>query len=324
MRGPSSGRRAPVACRARPRRIRQCRPTAAKPGRDGTSAAMTPPTPWRLSGRVGGAPARAASRVDPSDRAGPRIIEPMAPSLSAESLTPGPLVGTKLRAPVEVRDYRERPRLSAQLDGALEDRTRLTLLSAPPGYGKTMAVAGWLATRGMPVAWLSLDPADNDLARFARYLAAALRSVRPDAEAATMGLFGPGTNADHGPRRGHRRRGHGGQRRAIRAGPRRLPRRHGGADPASRPLPDRARPAVRPSRPPDARGSPVAARPPAGSRPARRAAGRRPALHGRRGVGLHRRRRHRPRARPRRAARRANRGLDRRPPAGGHLAPRPA
>ena len=119
----------------------------------------------------------------------------MAPSRSAESQTPGPLVGTKLRAPVEVRDYRERPRLSGQLDAALEDRTRLTLLSAPPGYGKTVAVAGWLATCGVPFAWLSLDPADNDLARFARYLAAALRSVRPDAGAAMLGLFGPGTNA---------------------------------------------------------------------------------------------------------------------------------
>ena len=119
----------------------------------------------------------------------------MTPLPRAESRTPGPLVGTKLRAPVEVRDHRERSRLSAALDGALEDRTRLTLLSAPPGYGKTVAVAGWLATRGMPFAWLSLDPGDNDLARFARYLAAALRSVRPDAGAATLGLFGPGTNA---------------------------------------------------------------------------------------------------------------------------------
>ena len=131
----------------------------------------------------------------PIGPSGAAIIEPMTPSPRAESRTPGPLVGTKLRAPVEVRDYRERPRLSAELDGALEDRTRLTLLSAPPGYGKTVAVAGWLATRGVPFAWLSLDPADNDLARFARYLAAALRSVRPDAGAATLGLFGPGTNA---------------------------------------------------------------------------------------------------------------------------------
>jgi ATP/maltotriose-dependent transcriptional regulator MalT len=106
----------------------------------------------------------------------------------------GPLVGTKLRPPPLVSGYRERSRLNAKLDAALEDRTRLTLLSAPPGYGKTVAVAGWLAARGAPYAWLSLEPADNDLVRFARYLAAALRSVRPEAGARTAGLFSPGSN----------------------------------------------------------------------------------------------------------------------------------
>ena len=54
------------------------------------------------------------------------------------------------------------------------------LLSAPPGYGKTVAVAGWLESRALAHAWLSLDVADNDLARFVRYLVAALRAVRPD------------------------------------------------------------------------------------------------------------------------------------------------
>ena len=118
----------------------------------------------------------------------------MAASRSGESQVHSPLLGTKLRAPVDVRDHRERPRLSAQLDRGLDDRTRLTLLSAPPGYGKTVTVAGWLEARGMPRAWLSLDPADNDIARLAHYLAAALRSVRPEAGAVTAGLFSPGSN----------------------------------------------------------------------------------------------------------------------------------
>jgi LuxR family maltose regulon positive regulatory protein len=113
----------------------------------------------------------------------------------AESQISDPLVGTKLRPPPLVSAYRERSRLSAKLDAALEDQTRLTLISAPPGYGKTVAVAGWLAARDVPYAWLSLDRADNDLSRLARYLAAALRSVRPAAEAATLGLLGPGTSA---------------------------------------------------------------------------------------------------------------------------------
>ncbi|HEX7399605.1 MAG TPA: hypothetical protein VF302_07530 [Candidatus Limnocylindrales bacterium] len=78
------------------------------------------------------------------------------------------------------------------LDRGLEDSTRLTLLSAPPGYGKTVAVVGWLQSRGVAHAWLSLDAADNDLSRFTRYLSGALGTVRPAAADATADLFGPG------------------------------------------------------------------------------------------------------------------------------------
>jgi len=113
-------------------------------------------------------------------------------SAAAESRVAGPLVGTKLRAPVSVSGCCERPRLSGRLDAALGDHVRLTVLSAPPGYGKTVAVAGWLEARRVPRAWLALDAAENDLARFVRYLAAALRTVRPDV-GGTLDLFGPGT-----------------------------------------------------------------------------------------------------------------------------------
>ena len=91
-----------------------------------------------------------------------------------------PLVGTKVGAPVTVAGYRERPRLSALLDQALADDVRLTFLSAPPGYGKTVALVGWLDSRRLARAWLSLDAADNDLGRFVRYLVAAQsRTVDP-------------------------------------------------------------------------------------------------------------------------------------------------
>ena len=106
----------------------------------------------------------------------------------------GPLVATKLLAPLSLPGNVERPRLSSLLDRGLEDRTRLTLLSAPPGYGKSVAVAGWLESRALPHAWISLDAADNDLARFVRYLVAALRAVRPEVGDATDGLFGPGAS----------------------------------------------------------------------------------------------------------------------------------
>jgi LuxR family transcriptional regulator, maltose regulon positive regulatory protein len=91
---------------------------------------------------------------------------------------PTPLLATKLHAP-RVGRYGDRPRLGTLLDRVLDDGTRLTLLSAPPGYGKSVAVAGWLGSSGVPAAWLSLDAADNDPVRFLRYLVAALRPVRP-------------------------------------------------------------------------------------------------------------------------------------------------
>ena len=85
------------------------------------------------------------------------LAAPMAPPEDADTLDSrapsqrgalsGPLVSTKLRPPATVAGHGERPRLSALLDRGLEDSTRLTLLSAPPGYGKTVAVVGWLQSR---------------------------------------------------------------------------------------------------------------------------------------------------------------------------------
>jgi LuxR family maltose regulon positive regulatory protein len=130
------------------------------------------------------------------------LAVPMAPPKDAATLDSraaphsgalrGPLVSTKLRAPAAGNGYRERPRISALLDRGLEDGTHLTLLSAPPGYGKTVAVVGWLRARGVTHAWLSLDSADNDLSRFTRYLSATLGTIRPAAADATADFFGPG------------------------------------------------------------------------------------------------------------------------------------
>src|SRR5690606_40828703 len=43
---------------------------------------------------------------------------------------------------------------------------KLTLVSAPAGFGKTTVVSTWIATRQHPAAWLSLDAQDHDVARF--------------------------------------------------------------------------------------------------------------------------------------------------------------
>jgi LuxR family transcriptional regulator, maltose regulon positive regulatory protein len=55
----------------------------------------------------------------------------------------------------------------------------LTLVSAPAGFGKTTLLAQWRAQTRMPVAWLSLEPEDNDATRFLSYVIAALQTFDP-------------------------------------------------------------------------------------------------------------------------------------------------
>ncbi|MCE7933136.1 MAG: hypothetical protein DYG96_00940 [Chlorobi bacterium CHB2] len=66
--------------------------------------------------------------------------------------------------------------------GKLIDRLpdhRLTLISAPPGFGKTTLLGAWIQRTACPTAWVSLDSADNDLHRFFSYLTEALATVHP-------------------------------------------------------------------------------------------------------------------------------------------------
>ena len=76
-----------------------------------------------------------------------------------------------------------RPRLLEELTAGLSQR--LTLISAPAGYGKTTLVTQWLDSVDLPSAWISLDEHDGELATFLSYLLAAVRSVYPEAGRAT-------------------------------------------------------------------------------------------------------------------------------------------
>src|SRR5215211_4412942 len=87
------------------------------------------------------------------------------------------LVSTKLR-PSQVRpNLVARPRLIAKLEP--EAGRKLTLISAPAGFGKTTLLGEWVASRSevRSIAWASLDDGDNDPARFLSYLVAALRTI---------------------------------------------------------------------------------------------------------------------------------------------------
>lgn len=94
---------------------------------------------------------------------------------------PRPLLETKLFLPRPRRGVVARARLRERLDRGTEGK--LTLVAAPAGFGKTTLLADWLAARSpvaASVAWLSIDPSDNDAASFWTYLIAALQTVVPD------------------------------------------------------------------------------------------------------------------------------------------------
>jgi LuxR family maltose regulon positive regulatory protein len=85
------------------------------------------------------------------------------------------LLLTKLFVP-RVRPSRvARPPLLARLNQAL--RGKLTLVSAPAGFGKTTLIADWLQQVDRPFTWLSLGEGDNDPNRFLIYLIAALQRI---------------------------------------------------------------------------------------------------------------------------------------------------
>lgn len=87
------------------------------------------------------------------------------------------LLTTKLYIPARRLDAVSRSRLIEQLDAGIS--RKLTLISAPAGFGKTSLARDWVLEMDRPVAWLSLDQGDNDLTRFFSYLIAALQQIDP-------------------------------------------------------------------------------------------------------------------------------------------------
>ena len=120
------------------------------------------------------------------------------PAWTTVLMTLDALLATKLLAPAARPDLVARPRLATRLTEGVRAGHRLTLVSAPPGFGKTTLLTQWIAdcrlqiADGQPptssirnlqsqiynhVAWLTLDEGDNDAGLFLRYLAAALHQA---------------------------------------------------------------------------------------------------------------------------------------------------
>jgi LuxR family maltose regulon positive regulatory protein len=85
------------------------------------------------------------------------------------------LLTTKLYIPSTRPELVSRPRLTERLNEGLH--RKLTLISAPAGFGKTTLVSEWVAGCERPAAWLSLDEGDNDPTRFLAYFIAALQMI---------------------------------------------------------------------------------------------------------------------------------------------------
>jgi LuxR family maltose regulon positive regulatory protein len=90
---------------------------------------------------------------------------------------PTPILATKLYIPRPRPNVVSRPRLLERLNEGVYGK--LTLISAPAGFGKTTLVSEWVGGSEQPTAWLSLDEGENDPARFLTYLVAALQTLAP-------------------------------------------------------------------------------------------------------------------------------------------------
>ncbi|PZD96526.1 LuxR family transcriptional regulator [Paenibacillus sambharensis] len=88
---------------------------------------------------------------------------------------PNPIIATKFYIPAPGPRTVIRRRLTERLSKGLH--RRLSLISAPAGYGKTTLVSEWLTDCGRPAVWLSLEPGDNDFTRFITYMIFALQTI---------------------------------------------------------------------------------------------------------------------------------------------------
>ena len=88
-----------------------------------------------------------------------------------------PLLATKLHIPEPRLELVPRTALIERLNNGI--RHKLTLISAPAGFGKTTILSEWIDQPQLPVAWISLDKSDNDPVHLIRYAIAALQKIKP-------------------------------------------------------------------------------------------------------------------------------------------------
>jgi LuxR family maltose regulon positive regulatory protein len=104
-----------------------------------------------------------------------------------------PILTTKLYVPPVRANIVQRARLVQQIETGITSNHKLTLVSAPAGFGKTTLISDWGNETRIPIAWVSLDGGDNDLTRFLGYCIAALRTIKPNIGDASLETVTPPT-----------------------------------------------------------------------------------------------------------------------------------
>ncbi len=124
-------------------------------------------------------------------RRGTRKTEQAAPNSTTRTGAPQPfeLLPSKLVVPPPRPGLVERAGVLDRLSRA--SNGRFVSVVAPPGYGKTTALAQWAARDGRQFAWVSLDHRDNDPVVFLTYVAEALNADGTVAPAVFKALTGP-------------------------------------------------------------------------------------------------------------------------------------
>jgi LuxR family maltose regulon positive regulatory protein len=97
------------------------------------------------------------------------------------------LLATKFHIPAIRPEMVQRPRLLQKLSTGLD--RRITLISAPAGFGKTTLLSAYLSQLKHPAAWLSLDEGDNDPAQFWSYLITACQGFMEEIGKSALELF---------------------------------------------------------------------------------------------------------------------------------------
>lgn len=98
------------------------------------------------------------------------------------------ILESKVHIPVLPQKFIPRSRLRKTLEDRIT-QARLGLVCAPAGYGKTILLADWANSSGLPVAWLSITTEEQDVESFLRYLFAAWEVVQPEIAETPLGIL---------------------------------------------------------------------------------------------------------------------------------------